>query len=103
MDIHPKQIKSETQTTLICILPKLSNMHKKVICWLSAMVWSFILSAVHAQDKSKTLEPPKATADTSKQKKPAGITDKVKSSKKTEGLFTLYQDTVTGSVQIFVK
>src|ERR1041385_275860 len=42
-------------------------------------------------------------ADTSKPKKPAGITDKVKSSRKIDGLFTLYQDTVTGSVQIYVK
>lgn len=41
--------------------------------------------------------------DTSKAKKPAGITDKVKSSKKIDGLFTLYQDTATGSVQLYVK
>ncbi|HWC54118.1 MAG TPA: zinc-dependent metalloprotease [Chitinophagaceae bacterium] len=42
-------------------------------------------------------------ADTSKPKKPAGITDKVKSSHKMEGLFTLYQDTATGSIQIYIK
>src|ERR1051325_9240633 len=42
-------------------------------------------------------------ADTTKPKKPAGITDKVKTSRKIDGLFTLYQDTVTGSVQIYVK
>ena len=41
--------------------------------------------------------------DTSKAKKAAGINDKVKSSKKIDGLFTLYQDTATGSVQIYVK
>ncbi len=44
-----------------------------------------------------------AAMDTSKAKKPAGITDKVKSSKKIDGLFTLYQDTATGSVQLYVK
>ncbi len=46
-----------------------------------------------------------AAADSSKKPpaKPAGISDKVKSSKKIEGLFTLYQDTVTGSLQIYVK
>lgn len=53
----------------------------------------------HAQDAPKA---PAATADTSKAKK-AGITDKVKTSKKTEGLFTIYQDTVTGSVQLYIK
>lgn len=57
-----------------------------------------------AQDKPKT--PPTAPADTTKPaapKKPAGIQDKVKSSKKIDGLFTLYQDTVTGSVQLYIK
>ena len=42
-------------------------------------------------------------SDSAKTKKPAGITDKVKSSKKTEGLFTMYQDTANGSMQLFVK
>ena len=42
-------------------------------------------------------------ADTSKPKKPAGITDKVKTSKKIPGMFTLYQDTATGSMQFYVK
>ena len=57
--------------------------------------------ASFAQPKTTSAPP---TADTSKPKKPAaGITDKVKSSKKMEGLFTLYQDTATGSVQLFVK
>lgn len=51
--------------------------------------------------------PPSATPvpnDSSKAKKPPmSITDKVKSSKKTEGLFTVYQDTANGSMQLFVK
>jgi hypothetical protein len=53
-------------------------------------------------------EPTKQTgntmpADTTKPKKPAGITDKVKSSHRVDGLFTLYQDTTTGAVQLYVK
>jgi len=42
--------------------------------------------------------------DSAKAKKPPlSITDKVKSSKKTEGLFTVYQDTANGSMQLFIK
>ncbi len=42
--------------------------------------------------------------DSSKLKKPAlSIKDKVKSSKKIEGLFTAYQDTAVGSMQLFIK
>ncbi|THU34153.1 DUF5117 domain-containing protein [Niastella caeni] len=60
------------------------------------------LTASRAQDKNKgaTVSPP--VTDTAK-KKPAGITDKVKSSRKFDGLFTLYQDTATGTVQLYVK
>lgn len=66
---------------------------------LSPCLW---LTASRAQDKSKgaTASPP--ATDTTK-KKPAGITDKVKSSRKFDGLFTLYQDTATGTVQLYVK
>ena len=48
---------------------------------------------------------PVAPSDSSKAKKPVvlSITDKVKSSKKKEGLFTVYQDTANGSMQLFVK
>ncbi|MBI1780478.1 MAG: zinc-dependent metalloprotease [Sphingobacteriales bacterium] len=44
-----------------------------------------------------------ATADTAKPKKANPVADKVKSSKKIDGLFTIYQDTATGSVQLFIK
>ena len=60
-----------------------------------------LLTAARAQDKKGAAAPPPAT-DTAK-KKPAGITDKVKSCRKVEGLFTLYQDTANGSVQLYVK
>jgi hypothetical protein len=42
-------------------------------------------------------------ADTSKSKKPVSVSEKVKGNRKIDGLFTLYQDTTTGSLQIFVK
>lgn len=59
------------------------------------------LSTAHAQNKAAV--PAGPAADTSKPKKPAGITDKVKTSKKIDGLFTLYQDTATGSIQLYIK
>ena len=67
-----------------------------------------LYSTVQAQRKSKKADkaetpPPAAVDSTPKPKKPAGITDKVKSSKKIEGLFTLYQDTATGSMQLYLK
>lgn len=58
---------------------------------------------VSAQAKTGTTTPPPA-ADTTKKAPPKpSITDKVKSSKKHAGLFTVYQDTVTGSVQMYIR
>lgn len=63
-----------------------------------------LATAGFAQDKGK---PPTSIpmADTARPAAPkkAGITDKVKSSRKIDGLFTVYQDTVTGSVQLYIK
>ncbi len=42
-------------------------------------------------------------ADTAKPKKPMPVAEKTKSSKRDDGLFTLYQDTITGSIQMYVK
>lgn len=58
--------------------------------------------------KTPPVQPPVAAAatDSAKAKKPAtppGITDKVKSSRKNDGLFTIYQDTASGSVQLYVR
>lgn len=65
---------------------------------------SFLFNVLPAQEKSKPSVIPSVLTDTLKAKKPAGgITDKVKTSKKIDGLFTLYQDTVTGSVQLYIK
>ena len=60
-----------------------------------------LLSAI-AQDAPKQAGN-NLPADTTKPKKPTGIADKIKSSHKIDGLFTLYQDTTTGSLQIYVK
>lgn len=50
---------------------------------------------------------PAVKADSTKKTPPTppkpSVADKVKTSKKTDGLFTLYQDTATGSVQLYVK
>ena len=65
-----------------------------------------VLLVSYAQDKGKDKGKPPvpgAVADSSKPKKPAGITDKVKTSRKVDGLFTVYQDTATGSVQLYIK
>ncbi len=77
-------------------------MNRKILtgCLFAVM----IISAVQAQDKGKKTAPlTPASADTSKSKKTTGIADKVKSSKKTPGLFTIYQDTATGGVQLYIK
>ncbi|RTL58436.1 MAG: DUF5117 domain-containing protein [Sphingobacteriales bacterium] len=54
----------------------------------------------YAQNGAKTTGAP---ADTAKPKKANPVADKVKGSKKIDGLFTIYQDTATGSVQLFIK
>jgi hypothetical protein len=61
-----------------------------------------LMACVHsyAQDKPKM----PAMPDTGKPAAPKKvITDKIKASKKVDGLFTLYQDTVNGSVQMYIK
>jgi Met-zincin/Domain of unknown function (DUF5117) len=70
---------------------------------LFVLLSSFMMIMGMAQSKTTPPTPGTPPADTSKAKKPAGITDKVKSSKKMAGLFTLYQDTATGTMQLYVK
>ncbi|MDB5190945.1 MAG: Matrixin [Segetibacter sp.] len=48
------------------------------------------------------VQPKVPIADTAKVIKPT-IVEKVKTSKKSDGLFTVYQDTATGSVQLYVR
>jgi hypothetical protein len=67
----------------------------------------FLLTNGYAQKKGKTVAPPpppQLAADTAKAKKPANpLADKTKSSRKQDGLFTFYQDTATGGLQLYVK
>jgi hypothetical protein len=61
----------------------------------------FSLLSVFAQDKSKTASAP-PPADSSK-KKVSPVVDKTKSSRKSDGLFTVFQDTATGGLQLYIK
>lgn len=71
--------------------------------WLIPLA-AFLALNASAQDKKKALE---KTVDSVKKviAPPAkvSVADKVKSSKKIDGLFTLYKDTLTGSLQLYVK
>ncbi|MCO4291561.1 zinc-dependent metalloprotease [Solitalea sp. MAHUQ-68] len=75
----------------------------KNVIWLlvPVLLCSYSLSAQHKKDK-KNKEA--AAVDTVK-KAPvkAGITDKIKGSAKSEGLFTLYLDTAKGTMQLYIK
>lgn len=80
--------------------------------YISLLSFSFLLfyGTSFSQDKPKHKKGSKkeiaaAKADSLKLKKTAKITisDKIKSSKKIEGLFTLYQDTITGNMQLYIK
>lgn len=78
---------------------------KKPLWLLPAALLAFNASA---QEIKKTAEKP---ADTTKKVAPITpptppkptVADKIKSSKKIDGLFTLYKDTLTGSLQLYVK
>lgn len=69
------------------------------------ILYSVICTVALAQKNKNAPAPP--VADTAKKaaaKSPKlTIEDKTKSSKKNEGLFAVYQDTVTGSVQLYIK
>ncbi len=74
---------------------------RKLIAILPAILLSILVMGQVDKGNAPATKP----ADTSKPaaaKKP-GITDKVKSSKKSDGLFTIYQDTASGSIQLYVK
>ena len=78
------------------------NQKKKALFLTAAGLLFMLLSFSQAKT-------PPVIADTAKKATPPPtppkptVTDKVKSSKKTEGLFNLYQDTASGSVQLYIK
>src|SRR5215203_977870 len=68
---------------------------------LSLLLWGAGMGA--ALTGVYAASPQGPLADTAKPKKPTPFDEKVKSSKQTPGLFTLYQDTTTGTMQLYVK
>ena len=74
---------------------------------IAFLVCSGVSEAQEKSDRNKKNKKELATTktDSVKEKKAPklSIADKVKSCKKTEGLFTIYQDTVTGSIQLYIK
>lgn len=78
---------------------------KKILCAGTAML--VVSMAAHAQQNT-TVVKPQSDKDTVKVVPPAPpkkqtVADKTKGQKKNEGLFTLYQDTATGSVQMYIR
>ena len=74
---------------------------KKSTLFLPALL--FLCCSLHAQKKKN--EPPKkdSIAAAMEPVKKVAISEKIKGSRKYDGLFTLYQDTATGSIQMYVK
>jgi hypothetical protein len=75
---------------------------KKIFCAVVAS--NFLLVLAIAQPAMNSGQPAKP-GDTSKPTPPKKqtVADKTKGNKKNDGLFTLYQDTATGSVQMYVR
>ncbi len=70
---------------------------------ISALSYGQVVDVVRPKT-SAAPKIPALTTDSAKLKKPvASVTDKVKSSKKSDGLFTVYQDTATGTVQLYLR
>ena len=74
---------------------------------LAATASAFLLVTVQAQQPPAGAVPPavKPGSDSSRSAPPKKqtVADKTKGNKKNDGLFTLYQDTATGSVQMYVR
>ena len=88
---------------IFILLPQNSAMKKIVL----AITASCLLMGI-AQGQltvTGTVSPAKPAGDTSKTTTPKKqtVADKTKGNKKNEGLFTLYQDTATGSVQMYIR
>ena len=74
-------------------------LNKKTPLLLGVLLLSCVI--VYGQGKKKKSKDKEATTETKTEKK-ATIQEKVKGSKKIEGLFTMYQDTTNGSVQLYI-
>jgi len=108
----------EINSILVSFLYKISIHQSLKPKTMTKIKFSFILSLTFlitsfstiAQEKSDDKKKNKketaaSQSDSIKNKKPkvVSIADKTKGSKKIEGLFTMYQDTVTGSIQLYIK
>src|SRR4051812_33666569 len=70
---------------------------KKTVYFLTAAL--LFVNSLSAQQSKQSA----SSSDTAKENKKPSIQEKVKSSHKYEGLFTLYQDTITGNLQMYVR
>ncbi|TKK71534.1 DUF5117 domain-containing protein [Ilyomonas limi] len=80
-------------------------MKKSVYFFAVVLLLSGSVQAQKKKDKDNAkakLDSIAAIASSKEPEKKASIADKIKSSRKYAGLFTLYQDTVTGSVQMYI-
>ncbi|MCC7523706.1 MAG: zinc-dependent metalloprotease [Chitinophagaceae bacterium] len=81
-------------------------MYKSVLLLVFSCCIISATSFAQKKHKKKNTPAPVA-ADTATKAPPKSakptITEKIKSSKKTDGLFTLYQDTISGSIQLYIK
>lgn len=78
---------------------------KKVLISTLPLLCLGLIAQAQTPDLSKMpagIKPPSDSSKAAAPKKP-GVADKTKGNKKHEGLFTLYQDTTTGSVQMYVR
>ncbi|MFY8090593.1 MAG: zinc-dependent metalloprotease, partial [Chitinophagaceae bacterium] len=78
---------------------------KKVLFTALPILCIGLMSKAQMPDLSKMppgIKPPSDSAKSAAPKKPT-VAEKTKGNKKHEGLFTLYQDTTTGSVQMYVR
>jgi hypothetical protein len=71
---------------------------KKLVYFLTAAI--LFVNSLFAQQGKQSAS---SSSDTAKENKKPSIQEKVKSSHKYQGLFTFYQDTVTGNLQMYVR
>lgn len=69
---------------------------------LTAMLCLLNIDVLHSQTKLSKLKPTLKETQAIDTVKKVSVKENIKSSRKIPGLFTLYQDTITGSVQIYI-
>lgn len=79
---------------------------KKTSWLLSASLVLCVAAQAQRDDKKPAAAMAPAVADTAKKAAPPakpGVADKTKGQRKSAGLFTIYQDTTTGSTQLYIR